>query len=105
MFIAVCMDDLLFFAANIDPRINDVMLNLRYRYQMTDLGDVSHYLGMEVDVDLNKKTISLQQSTYPKKILRRYDMSNFKQAKISINLRVANSLTPYKDQVEKSTIA
>ena len=72
---------------------------------MTDLGDVSHYFRMEVDVDLNKKTISLRQSTYLKKILRRYGMSNYKPVKIPISPRVANSLTPYEDQAEKSTVA
>ena len=105
MFIAVYVDDLLLFGADIDPRIDDVMQNLRDRFRMTDLGDVSHYLGMEVDVDLNKKTISLRQSTYLKKILGRYGMSNCKPAKIPISPGVANSLTPYEDQAEKSTVA
>ena len=72
---------------------------------MTDLGYVSHYFGMEANVDLNKKTISLQHSIYLKIILGRYDMSNYKPAKIFISAKVANSLIPYKDQVEKSTVA
>ncbi len=32
MFIAVYMDDLLLFGADIDPRIDNVMQNLRYRF-------------------------------------------------------------------------
>ncbi len=59
MFIAIYVDDLLLFGADINPRINDVMQNLRDRFRMTDLGDVSHHLGIEVDVDLKKKTITL----------------------------------------------
>ena len=59
---------------------------------------------MEVDVDLNKKSISLGQSTYLKKILSRYDISNCKPAKIPINLEVANSFTPYENQTDKSTV-
>ena len=59
MFIAVYVDDLLLFGADIDPRRDDVMQNLQDKFRMTDLGDVSHYLGMEVDVDLSKKTIIL----------------------------------------------
>ena len=105
MFIAVYVDDLLLFGADIDPRIDDVMQNLRDRFRMTDLGDVSHYLGMEVDVDLNKKTITLRQSTYLKKILGRYGMSDCRPAKIPISPGVANSLTVYEDKAEKSIVA
>ncbi len=59
IFIAVYLDDLLLFGGYIDLRIDDVMQNLRDRFQMTDLGYVSHYLGIEVDVNLGKKTITL----------------------------------------------
>ncbi len=79
------MDDLFLFGADIDPRIDDVMQNLRDRFQMTDLGDVSYYLGMEVDVNLGKKTITLRQSTYLKKVLERYGMSDCKPAEIPIS--------------------
>ena len=81
------------------------MQNLRDRFRMTGLGDVSHYLGTEVDVDLNEKTITLRQSTYLRKILGRYKMSHCRSAKIPISPGVANSLTPYEDQPEKSTVA
>ncbi len=59
IFIAVHLDDLLLFGADIDSRIDGVMQNLRDRFQMTDLGDVSHYLGIEVDINLGKKTITI----------------------------------------------
>ena len=72
---------------------------------MIDLGNVLHYLEIEIDVDFNKKTISLQQLTYLKKILSRYGMSNCKLAKIPISLEVANSLTLYENQIDKSTVA
>ncbi len=72
---------------------------------MTDLSDVSHYLGMEVDVNLGKKTITFRQLIYLKKILERYGMSNCKPAKIPISLGVANSLIAYENQAEKGTVA
>ena len=82
MFIAAYVGDLLLFGPDIDSRIDDAMRNLRDRFRMTDLGDVSHYLGMEVDINLNKKTVTLRQSTYLKKILGRYGMSDCRPAKI-----------------------
>lgn len=72
---------------------------------MTDLGDISHYHGMKIDVNLNKKTISLQKSMDLKKLRSRYSISNFKPVKIPIILGVANSLTSYKDIAKKSIIA
>ncbi len=84
-FIAVYVDYLLFFGADIDPRIDDLIQNLRDRFQMTDLGEVSHYSGMEMDVDLSKKTITFRQSTNLKKILGRYGMRDCGPAKIPIS--------------------
>lgn len=72
---------------------------------MTDLGDVFHYFRIEINVNFNKKTIYLQQSTYLKKILGYYDISNCKLAKIFISPRIANSFIFYENQVDISTIA
>ncbi len=91
IFISVYLDNLLLIGADIDLRIDDVMQNLRDRFQMTDLGDASHYLGMEVDVNLGQKSITLRQSTYLKKIHEQYAMSDCKPAKIPISPGVANS--------------
>ena len=71
IFIDIDIDSLLLASATINLRIDDVIQNLWDRFQMTDLGDVLHYLRMEVDVDFSKKTITLWQSTYLKKILRK----------------------------------
>lgn len=35
------------------------MQNLQKRFQMTDLGNIFHCLGIEVDINLNKETINL----------------------------------------------
>lgn len=105
IFIAVYVDDLLLFSVENDSRIDDVMQNLRDRFQMTDLGDDSHYLGMEVDTDMRKKTITLRQSTYLKKILVRYGIRDCRPAKIPISPGVANSLTTDENQADERTIA
>ncbi len=48
LFIAVYVDDLLLFVTDIS-RFEDIQQKLRDRFKMTDLGDISHYLEMEVD--------------------------------------------------------
>ena len=104
MFIAVYFDDLFLFGAEFDLNIDNVMHNLQDRFGSTDLGDVSHYFGMQVDVNLNKKTITLRQAIYLMKIISQYGMSNCRPANIPFNPGVAGSLTTYKDQAEQSPI-
>ena len=70
---------------------------------MTDLGDISHYLGMQVDHVVSEK-ITLCQSTYLKKIFDRFKMTECKPAFIPIDPGVANSLLPYNGNANKETI-
>ncbi len=105
MFIVIYVDNLLLFSADINPRIDNMMQNLGDRFRITDLGDVSYYLGIEVDVDFSKKMITFRWSTDLRKIFRRYGMSDYTPAEISIILRVANSFTANEDQTKKSIVA
>ena len=102
LFIAVYVDDLLFFGANIS-RLEDIQQKLRDQFKMTDLGDISHYLGMEVDYVVGEK-ITLCQSTYLKKVLDRFKMTGCKPATVPMNPGVANSLLPYDGNADKATI-
>lgn len=101
MFIVVYINDLLWFDIHIDPQIDYVIQNLQDRFKKKDLGDVSHYFGIEVDVNLSRKKITLWQSIYLNKIFTQYNMTDYRPVKISISPQVNNSLTPYKNQEEK----
>lgn len=69
------------------------MQNLQDRFWIIDLGDVSNYFAMKIDDKLSKKIDS--QPT-----LREFfdGIGDCKPAKIFISPRIANSLTPYKNQ-------
>ena len=56
ILIAVYIDDLSLFGADIDPCNDDKIQNLHNRFQMTDLGDILYSVGMEVDVNIGKRT-------------------------------------------------
>lgn len=58
LFIAIYVDDLLLFGA-IKSQIDALKKELSSRFQMTDLGDVSHYLGMEIRRDRKKGSLLL----------------------------------------------
>ena len=102
LYIAVYVDDLLIFGSDI-ARLEDVQQKLRDRFKMTDLGDISHYLGMQVDHIVGER-ITLCQSTYLKKVLDRFKMTECKPASIPMDPGVANSLLPYDGNADKETI-
>ncbi len=102
LFIAVYVDDLLLFGSDLS-RLEQIQQSLRDRFKMTDLGDISHYLGMEVDYILGDK-ITLRQSTYLKKVLDRFDMTDCKPASLPMNPGVANSLQPFDGTADPKTI-
>ena len=58
---------------------------------------MSHYLSIEVDVEVRKE-ISLWQAIYLRKILERFQMANYKPASVFMNPRVANSVLPSEHQ-------
>ena len=70
---------------------------------MTDLGDISHYLGMKVNHVMGER-ISLCQSIYLKKILDRFEMTLCKPASIPMDLGVSNFLLPYDRNTDKEII-
>ncbi len=102
LYIAVYVDDLLIFGSDI-ACLKDVQQKLRDRFKMTDLRDISHYLGMQVDHFVGER-ITLCQSTYLKKILDRFKMTECKPASIPMDTGVANSLLPYDGNADKETI-
>ncbi len=102
LFIAVYVDDLLIFGLNVF-RLEDVQQRLWDQFKMTDLGDISHHLGMQVNHIVGEK-ITLCQNTYLKKVLDCFKMTECKPAFIPIDPGVANSLLPYNGNVDKNTI-
>lgn len=66
---------------------------------MTDLGKISHYLGIEVDVKVGKQ-ISLQQTIYLKKILKHFQMAGCKPVFVLINSGVTNSFLLSEQQAD-----
>ncbi len=101
LFLALYVDDLLLFGFD-ESCLTNIQDQLRARFKMTDLGEISYYLGMEVDVETER--ISLRQTTYIKKILERFQMTDCKPSSIAMNPGVANSLLPSEHQADRTTI-
>ncbi len=102
IFLAIYVDDLLIFGSD-DSCLIDTQDKLNAQFKMINLREISHYLGIEVDVDVGKK-ISLRQTTYLKKVLERFQMTNCRAVSIFINLGVAHFFPPSEKQADQATI-
>ncbi|TPX52123.1 DNA-directed DNA polymerase, partial [Powellomyces hirtus] len=76
-YISVYVDDLLIFAKN-KSEISSIKASLHNEFNMTDLGEVNHYLGMRVRCDYTRHVIYLDQESYVNDILVRFGRQDCK---------------------------
>uniref|UniRef100_A0AAV1ULL7 CCHC-type domain-containing protein n=1 Tax=Peronospora matthiolae TaxID=2874970 RepID=A0AAV1ULL7_9STRA len=82
IFVALYVDDLV-IASNNDELLKSTKKALGDRFDMTDLGNLKYFLGMEVDHDFTVGTISIRQSKFAKNILEKFGMEHSNPVKTS----------------------
>ncbi len=95
------VDDLLLFDLNLND-LQNIQNQLKQRFKMTNLRQLSHYLEMKITIISDK--LVLTQSIYLKKILKQFEMNEFKLVSISMKSEVINSLMPAIDEADQATI-
>jgi hypothetical protein len=75
VYIAVYVDDLLIIGPSI-AEIKNIKRSLRNRFQMTDLGPCSYYLGMSIRRDRQNRILYLSQQSYIHKVLHQFQMDD-----------------------------
>ena len=78
VFLILYVDDILLIGNHI-PTLQDVKSWLGKCFAMKDLGEAIYIFGIKIYRDRSKWLISLSQSTYIDKILRRFSMQNSKR--------------------------
>ena len=73
--VAMYMDNILIMGAN-KQAISDLKSRLNERFEMSDLGPCSQYLGMSVTRDRPNRTLYLSQEGYINQVLTQHDMYN-----------------------------
>ena len=81
VIITLYVDDLLVIGSNVRV-IETIKKKLKDNIQMSDLGDVSLVLGMQVTRDREKGTLTISQEDYTKSILIRFGMEKCKPSSI-----------------------
>src|ERR1700678_2379706 len=73
VYIALYVDDLLLVSSSLQ-RLLDIKKMLAASYEMKDLGEVRHILGIQVHRDRQARTLTIDQSAYIKTIVQRFGM-------------------------------
>src|SRR3954467_5919327 len=77
-FLVLYVDDILLIGNDVDL-LNSVKDYLNNSFSMKDLGDAAYILGIKIYRDRSRRLISLSQSTYLDKVLKRFGMEDSKK--------------------------
>jgi hypothetical protein len=69
------VDDITIISKSIDT-IKKHKADLMKKYRMTDLGEISTFLGIEVERNRQQRTLKIHQRSYLERVLERFQMSN-----------------------------
>nr|GEW35707.1 hypothetical protein [Tanacetum cinerariifolium] len=88
----VYVDDILIMGNNI-TMLQDVKSWFCKCFSMKDLGEASYILRIKITRDRSKRLISLSQSAYFDKILKKFKMENSKRSSVSMQEKTNLSIT------------
>jgi len=100
IFVALYVDDLIFMDNN-NEMIEEFKGIMRREFEMTDLGLMKFFLGLEVSQE--KTSIFVSQETYAKEILKKYKIENCNPISISMELGAKLSKFDGGERVDAST--
>ncbi|CAI7790510.1 unnamed protein product, partial [Closterium sp. NIES-54] len=95
-FVLVYVDDLVFATAD-RVALADVKLELQNRHTCTDLGELRHYLGLQITRDRATRTITLSQSHMVQQVLQRFELqhSTVQRTPLAVDHRLTG---PFPDE-------
>ena len=85
VFLIFYIDDILLIGNDVDT-LSLVKLWLSNQFDIKDLGEVSHILGIKLIRDRQKRMLGLSKATYIDTVLVRFSMQNSKKGFISFRL-------------------
>ena len=95
VFLVLYVDDILIIGNNVSV-LQSIKIWLSKNFSMKDLGEETYNLGTRVYKDRSKRFLSLSQSTYIEKMLKRFSMDQSKRGFIPMmhGITLSKSLCP-----------
>ena len=94
IILAVWVDDILLFSVKSQKRkLDEIKSKLNSKFKIRDLGEVSHFLGIEIKRNRKEKLLWISQSSYFTSVLQRSQMQDSKP--ISTPIATGTKLAKY----------
>jgi len=100
LLLAVYVDDLIITGKELKD-INNFKESMRKRFQMTDMGETSYFLGVEIERNRREGTLKISQQKYAKQVLESFGMqdSNPVSTPVDLSVTLSQNMSPQeKDQ-------
>src|SRR5947208_6893203 len=101
IFYCYCLLMMLSYSHSGVKPLNELKRQLSQKYEMTDLGEVQQFLGIQIFRNRATRTIQICQSTYIRKILTKFGMDKCNEISTPMEqtvLRSNNSTSSLEDQ-------
>jgi hypothetical protein len=96
IFLVTYVDDLLIFGKDL-PEIQTFKTQISNILKVKDLGPCHHFLGLRIERDRSKHTLSLVQDAYISKLLKAYNFNNSTPSGTPLNDGAVQDLLPNPD--------
>ena len=83
--VAVYVDDII-IGCESEKEINDIKSALTQRFEMRDLGPLKYFLGVNVIQNVEQGTVFINQATYIKSLLRKFEFTDAKPVKSPVDV-------------------
>ncbi|KAL4313516.1 hypothetical protein GQ457_01G017500 [Hibiscus cannabinus] len=98
-FLILCVDDILIIGNDV-PTLQSIKTWLSSCFSMKDLGEEAYILGVKIYRDRYRRLLSLSQSTYIDKVLKRFSMQESKRGFLPMRhgISLSNEMFPSMPQ-------
>jgi len=92
MYLILYVDDIV-LASNSLEEIQLVKEQLKRKFEMDDMQEISNFLGMKIGYDMARSTLKINQSKYVKDLLKRFGMEDCKPSLVPLetNLKLTRN--------------
>jgi len=103
LFVILYVDDITILGNSIS-KINSLKESLASRYEMTDMGEIQSYLGVDITRDHANCTMDINQTDYIQQVVERFGMRDANPVYTPLPAGMEAHLVKYEDQASTSEI-
>ena len=103
LFVILCVNDITILGSSLD-KINDLKKSLSSQCEMTDLGEIQSYLGVNITRDHASCIMEINQTDYIKSIVERFGMIDSNPVYTPLPSGCEAHLVKYEDQASAAEI-